>query len=303
MIMGDGRTCGGRPLTAQHDDDDRPARRRGIWRARSAAVFVLGLALSLGPVTSSIATAGPAVDGPPAESGVSARAVPRAVPVGSRTVFIGDYETGDFSQWETCQSALSNTGCKTVGKGDRTMRIVPGAHQGQWAARFEVRPGDVPNFGGGERSEVSSGTPSATVRAGDERWYQWSMLFPSDFATPKGVWFIVMQWHSGSGSPPLAINISNQGTVDIGGDGLKSEPKRTIGPVRRGQWVDYTLHVKFSRNSSDGFVEAWENGQQTVQMTHRATMTSASNYLKQGIYRDHGPVTSVVMDGLRVTAP
>ena len=32
-------------------------------------------------------------------------------------------------------------------------------------------------------------------------------------------------------------------------------------------------------------------------------MTSDSNYLKQGIYRDTGPATSVRIDGLRVTAP
>lgn len=227
------------------------------------------------------------------------------VPVGSREVFVGDYETGDFSQWGTCQSAVTNSGCDAVGRGNRSMRIVgaPDAHQGRFAARYDLGPGDVPNFGGGERTEVRAGAAGADVRAGDERWYQFSMKFPTDFENPTGGWFIVMQWHAGSGSPPMAININRDGAVQIGGDGVPSAPKKTLGPVRRGEWVDYTLHVRFSRSAADGFVEGWENGRQTVPRTARASMTSGSNYLKQGIYRDTGPSTSVMLDGLRVTAP
>lgn len=237
----------------------------------------------------------------------AAQAAPAApaVPVGSRQLFVGDYETGDFSQWDICQSAVVNSECRSVGAGNRTMRIVTGAdaRQGRSAARFDIGPGDVPDFGGGERSEVRSSAPGAVVREGDERWYQWSMKFPGDFPNPTGVWFIVMQWHAGSGSPPLAINVNDDGQVQIGGDGVPSAPKKTLGPVRRGEWVDYTMHVKFSRNAGTGFVEGWENGRQTVPRTARATMSSDENYLKQGIYRDTGPATSVVLDGLRVTAP
>ncbi|MDD7940813.1 polysaccharide lyase [Actinomycetospora lutea] len=236
----------------------------------------------------------------------SAGAAPPAVPtveVVGNPVFVGDYETGDFGQWGICQTATINSDCAGFG-GDRTMRIVTDdVRQGRYAAQFDLAPGDVPDFGGGERAEVRSDAEGAVVKEGDERWYQWSMKFPADFQDPTGVWFIVMQWHAGDGSPPLAINISNEGTVDIGGDGLKGEPRPTIGPVRRGEWVDYTLHVKFSRSSEDGFVEAWENESQTVPRTARASMTSDSNYLKQGIYRDTGPATSVRIDGLRVTAP
>jgi hypothetical protein len=120
----------------------------------------------------------------------------------------------------------------------------------------------------------------------------------------KGRFFIILQWHSASGSPPLAVDLS-KGTVDIGGDGVRSAPRRTIGPIRRGEWVDYVLHVKFSRNAGTGFVEAWENGQQTVQRTNRATMVDGENYLKQGIYRSTSSTgtVSLTMDGLRVTAP
>ncbi|GAA4796676.1 hypothetical protein GCM10023200_35980 [Actinomycetospora chlora] len=226
------------------------------------------------------------------------------VPVGPRELFRGDYETGDFSQWDVCQTATTNSRCAGFGRGDRTMRVVDDdVRQGRYAARFDVAPGDVPDFGGGERAEVRSDAAGATVREGDERWYQWSMKFPADFPNPTGVWFIVMQWHAGSGSPPLAITVSNDGDVQIGGDGLRDEPRRTLGPVRRGEWVDYTLHVRFSRDHDEGFVEGWENGACTVPRVARATMTSDENYLKQGVYRDTGPATSVMLDGLRITAP
>ena len=247
--------------------------------------------------------AGGVAGAPPAAAASHSALAAAAVPAGPQ-LFVGDFETGDFSQWGTCQTATVNSGCAGFARGDRTMRIVTDdVRQGRYAAQFDLRPGDVPDFGGGERAEVQSDASGAVVHEGDERWYQWSMKFPADFENPTGVWFIVMQWHAGRGSPPLAINISNDGTVDIGGDGLKGEPRRTIGPVRRGEWVDYTLHVKFSRDRSGGFVEAWENDEQTVPRTARASMTSDENYLKQGIYRDSGPATSVRIDGLRVTAP
>ncbi|MFC5141104.1 polysaccharide lyase [Actinomycetospora rhizophila] len=228
------------------------------------------------------------------------------VTVGGNQVFLGDWETGDFSQWGVCQSKLVNGGCRGVGRGNANMTITdaPDVRQGQHAARFTVKPGDVPNFGGGERSEVQSNAPGALVHEGDERWYEWSVQYPQDMPDVKGRFFIILQWHSASGSPPLAIDLS-KGTVDIGGDGVRSAPRRTIGPIRRGEWVDYVLHVKFSRNAGTGFVEAWENGQQTVQRTNRATMVDGENYLKQGIYRSTSSTgtVSLTMDGLRVTAP
>ncbi|PVZ07991.1 polysaccharide lyase [Actinomycetospora cinnamomea] len=226
------------------------------------------------------------------------------VPVGSRVVFTGDYETGDFGQWQVCQSAVRNSSCDGVGQGDRAMQILPEekARQGRHAARFVIRPGDVPDFGGGERSEVQSSAEGAVVREGDERWYEWSMRFPENWENPTGGWFIVLQWHSSKGSPPLAIDINRRSEIYIGGDGVPHETK-TIGRVRPGEWVDYVLHVKFSKSAETGFVEAWENGRQTVSRTSRATMNDGRNYLKQGIYRDEGPATELWHDGLRVTAP
>lgn len=288
----------------------RRASRGASRRAVVGAVLGAGLALGSGvggaAPAAEAGTAGPEGTGTTATTASRATAAaPARVPVGSRELFVGDFETGDFSQWGQCQAKNLNKRCRTIGAGNDQMRIVPApdARQGQYAARFNIRPGDVPPFGGGERSEVQSNAAGALVHEGDERWYEWSMKFPEDFENPRGVWFIVLQWHSSSGSPPLAINVERNGDIMIGGDGLKGEPRRSLGKVRRGEWVDYVLHVKFSQDRDTGFIEGWENGVQTVPRYNRAAMKDDENYLKQGVYRDNGPATWVMQDGLRVTAP
>jgi hypothetical protein len=230
------------------------------------------------------------------------------VPVGPTELFRGDYDTGNFRQWDTCQSVVVNDSCDRVSGRHYSMGMVPApdARQGPFGAKFEVRPGDVPNFGGGERSEVSSSAPGALTHEGDERWYEFSMYLPPDFPTPKGYWFIVMQWHGGQGSPPLAVLVSKDGKVVVGGDGVdgQSRRQRPLGPVRRGQWVDYVLHVGFSRDDAKGFVEGWENGVHTLPRYSRATMLDDESYLKQGIYREGDGSDAVVwLDGLRITGP
>ena len=271
---------------------------RGRWASR--ALVVAGcLALAVGVLVIPASTT---------------RAAAAVSPPGTKVVFAGDYETGDLSQWNNCQTKNFNAPCgnRTVVGPAPNIKIVgkPTAHQGNYAAQFTVRRGDIPPFGGGVRAEVASDVTGAVTTAGDERWYSWSMFFPNGFVTPvNDSWFIVMQWHGNdTNSPPLAINIGPRGTVDIGGDGVP-HPTKTLGPIRRGQWVDYTLHVLFSTDPKVGFVEGTENGALTVPKTFRATLngtgTGTGTYLKQGIYRDPtDKVTSTLIhDGLTISAP
>lgn len=230
------------------------------------------------------------------------------VPVGSRVVFVGDYDTGDLTQWATLQthdwSQFAGDYCTY-----RACVHDDGAGHST-AARFEVRDGDVPPFGGGERAEVRTGDgPSSGGYAyeGDERWYEMSVKFDENFRNPRvssAGWFIVMQWF-GYGAPALALQVSESNTLEFGGDGVPRRYHRPIGEVRPGEWVDYILHVKFSKIPSVGFVEAWADGVLVLPRYNRPTMTTESSYLKQGIYRDAnaGGTQVVWHDGLRVTAP
>ena len=85
-------------------------------------------------------------------------------------LFTGDYGTGDFSQWQTVQTKSYNgsgTEHDTPGYPAAIVRDPKGD-----VARFEVRKGDVPSFGGGERSEVQGDTSSTGGAEGEVRWYR-----------------------------------------------------------------------------------------------------------------------------------
>jgi len=223
------------------------------------------------------------------------------VPVGSRVVFTGDFNTGNFCQWSNIQKrGYNGSACSFAG--DYGLSIRDGGSGHSTAARFEVRNGDIPPFGGGERSEVRAGS-AADVYEGDERWYEFSTMFDPSFPNPTGGYFVIMQWHSASGSPPIAVEVNGQGGVEFrNGRNGKTTP---IGPVRRGEWVNYVLHIKFSNNASVGYAEAWVNGVKSPSIHRDATMASSSNYLKMGIYRDSVETNTAILwhDGLRVTAP
>lgn len=230
------------------------------------------------------------------------------VPVGSRVVFTGNYDTGNLSQWWTLQARGFSEFPGLYCSYSACVRDGGPAHA--TAARYEVRDGDIPPFGGGERAEVRTGdgvTSGAYVVEGDERWYEMSVKFDETFRNPRLKsygWFIIMQWFPGNNSPPLTLQVSTTNMLVLGGDGVPRSYHRDIGPVRPGVWVDYVLHVKFSNDPAVGYAEVWQDGQPAVARYSRPTMNSPRSYLKQGIYRDAESAGSQVVwhDGLRVTA-
>ena len=227
-----------------------------------------------------------------------------AVPTGSHVIFVGDYETGDFSQWTHCQNRKHSAACSRRLESFYGMRVEETiARQGRYAARYEVRNGDSPSWGGGERAEVAR-YDIGRVYEGDERWYEFSLMFDGAFPAVTGDFFVVMQWHAGTGPPPMSLMVDAQGRLVLDGSGPDA-PTTVIGDIARGQWVDYVLHVQFGRSIANGWAEVYRNGVLAVPRHARDNMSSRSNYLKMGIYRDPRETTTAVMwqDGLRVTAP
>lgn len=113
-----------------------------------------------------------------------------------------------------------------------------------------------------------------------------------------------MQWHAGSGSPPLCLEVHSDDKLYVQSNARGSRWSIPIGDIARGQWVDYVLHAKFSQDSSVGFVEMSRNGAVVVPRTSKRTMTSRESYLKQGLYRDADDNTMILWhDGLRITGP
>jgi hypothetical protein len=153
------------------------------------------------------------------------------------------------------------------------------------AARFEVGPGDVPNFGGDERSEVAV-EGAYLVQEGDETWYRWSSRFGDaggTFPEAAGWGLIFMQWHSESGSPPLSLHAEG-GQISIQNDRIGVS--RNLAPIDPGVWHDYELHVKWSRDATVGFQELSRDGVPLGGVNFANIVNNESNYMKTGIYRD-----------------
>lgn len=229
---------------------------------------------------------------------------PPPVPVGSTLKLTGNFDTGDFTQYGNCQWFGKNGSCGA--SQPHMAQVTDGGDGHTTAGRFEVRSGDVPPFGGGERSEVRARSADGDVVEGDERWYEFSFRVDSDFqpcpGPTSGGHCIVMQWHPGSGSPIFHLSLDTTNNLIIGH--RWDSDKLIMGALDPGVWHSYVLHVKHSSSSSTGYVEAWRDGIQTIPQTPRATLSSASSYVKLGLYREDEIFTQVIWyDDVRITAP
>lgn len=196
----------------------------------------------------------------------------------------GDYDTGDLSQWKSVDGLTS-----------RLSVVTSPARQGQYALRVELHQGDVSSSG--TRNEVVLSSGQYNEVEGNDRWYAWSTLFPTDFPAPD-TWQVFTQWHQSGccGSPPVEFSVrgeSIQLVHDGGGNILWNAP------LVRGVWHDFAVHVRWS--STNGFVELYYDGKKVLEPTAVQTLYSGEYaYLKQGLYRDASisPVGVVYHDGM-----
>jgi hypothetical protein len=203
-------------------------------------------------------------------------------------LFDGGFETGDFSQWHVQRAAP-----------DRIRLVRSPVAAGSWAARFEVRKGDVvaPGDSTGNRAEVyARGSQDRWPDPeGSERYYGWSTFIPADYPLDP-LWQIIVQWKGkGSGSPPLAIgfqrDLLNVTAMRPDGSGTT---KVWRGRYKPGQWDRLVMHVRWSPNPAIGFIELWRDGELVLPRMPVATMrkeadgTGVPNYFKMGLYRSAG---------------
>ena len=234
--------------------------------------------------------------------------------VGATQTFFEGFESGDFSRWTSAQThATGSVHPASSYDPNRgySLRIVDAGPDHPHVLRTEVRDGDIV-VGSDERAELSAFGKEWDARkpGADELWYECDFrLGDPDWPTPRA-WTIIMQWHQdhADGSPPLALSVHSDDKVyfEMEADGDIQEPI-PVWTVRPGAWEHVVIHVKWSPNKAEGFVEAYVNGVNTVPRTFRQTMYSSDrrNFLKIGCYRRRNNTeTAVVMhDNLRVSGP
>lgn len=219
----------------------------------------------------------------------SAPPAPPAAPPQLPALFVGDFETGDFSQWSTVQEVAD----------DRAQVLGAPVRQGSYAARFEVRDGDL--VAAGERAEVLWGSSAIpTLREGEEHYIGWSTYFPADFPNTNGHSLFMQTHPSGTGFPPIEMRCDN-GQISIYVRG--ATPWAT--PLTRGAWHDFVVRAHWSADAGVGFVELWHNGQKVLSNHRAATLEKPGfdSYLKLGYYRPSQlaiPTGVVYHDAMRV---
>jgi hypothetical protein len=228
----------------------------------------------------------------------------------SGQLFIGDYATGDFSQWSAVQTATYN-GSGNEYFPEYPATIVQDTAKGD-VARFEVRAGDTPSFGGGERSEVGADEATTGGTEGQIRWYRFSTKFDSTFPQNHADlgWAVTNQWHQDTptGSPPVSwtvgmkngywsLTINKQSSPGV----YLQEFSIFDTPLAAGQWHDVTMQIRWSTSATEGWVRLWLNGiRQTfvngADTYFVGTLIPGTNtvYYKEGYYRKPTSPTGIV---------
>lgn len=190
-------------------------------------------------------------------------------------------------------------------------RITPVVVAGRAGVRLRTVPGDrgIAGSGSAERADLALSPEATGCFEGQEQWWTHSLLFPSDYhipvATPSDPWpwGVVFDFHhTGStgqanfqleiaDSPPrLRFAISAGPEVSSGAPG---SPTRhfEVGPVVKNRWYEFVYHVKWS-SGSDGWFDAWVDGQQKLHYRGPTLYKGESCYLKLANY--HTPVGKAV---------
>jgi hypothetical protein len=163
---------------------------------------------------------------------------------------------------------------------------------GQYAARFEWRPGDIP-WTGGYRAEINEYYVKATQ--GQPLWYAFSSWIPASWQGEA----VITQWHATPDpgevwrSPPLALRYD--------GDRLRVTARTSPEPIQRDndapewdlyvddqlpteEWNDWVFRVVWSWEQ-DGSVAAWLNGVKVIDYIGPIGYNDIDGtYFKFGIY-------------------
>jgi hypothetical protein len=235
-------------------------------------------------------------------------------------VWQGDWETGDLSQWKA-QSACTGDGLTAADVGNSCITVVTEpTRSGAYAARFRIEPQSA-DAGPTGRAEVYLSREETGAIEGQEWYYVWSTLFPSDgndgWWTRGGNWNFFSQFHNAeaactasigmgvdatSGAPRLYFELVRQRRRECSDDFIVR--KFSLGPLRLDRWYRFVLRVRWSSNPEEGAAELWVDGRRAVERISWPTMHEAAGaYWKLGFYRGAADVTNtVVHDDARIFA-
>jgi hypothetical protein len=221
-------------------------------------------------------------------------------PAGGSTIFNGDFETGDLSQFDGTYCYTSYA-CTVVD--------APGGHTGK-AARFETHQNDPNAFNGGAtvRAQIQV---NSNERSGDESWWHWELYLPSTWKPSSSGWGdSVFEWHHfstvGDGlcrcpsSPPWTFGIYQGRLITrIVNDNVEADgiywTQYDLKAATPGTWTSYDVHAKWSTDPSVAVEDVYIDGALRQHITgHPNEYVGYFNYVVLGVY--HANVADVAGD-------
>lgn len=195
-------------------------------------------------------------------------------------------ETGDASAWCYIQSGVRDG----VGVSTDVARV------GEFSYRAEVRDGTL--IYNSERSEFSNGPGDCEghkYSEGDETWTAFSW-YPAQLPRYES-WSNLAQFKEPHGGPPPVSVTLADGDVIFRARYNTGVKRWNLGPIERGQWNDFVIHMKSSSDPNVGFVEVYRQGELVVPRTAARTMEPGSKplFLAVGHYRDKANTGTAVV--------
>lgn len=199
-------------------------------------------------------------------------------------LWVGDVETGDLSQF-------AETPWNTVYALDPVV-VSDGAYvrEGHYSVGMTI-PG-ASDDGTDTRSELQPDV--APIEPDDDLWFGFSTMLGEGFPVDQS-WQVIAQWkNKGTGSPPVSVTVADNQFFLQGGAGHPEEPvifEESLGRAAPGEWVDWTVHIRFSDDPQLGSIDVWRDGQQVLERFRPPVGTmypdeeGASSYFKLGYYR------------------
>jgi len=224
-------------------------------------------------------------------------------------IWVGDLETGDLSQFKDTPWNITRGGAAPEVVDDPEF-----VREGSYALKVAIPTRETEDKDGAccdPRSELEPDI--GDIDAGDDLWFGFSTKLAADFPA-DAAWQVVTQWKQrADGSPALSLNVEDGQYIFRGGAGHPEDVDpfgQDLGAAAPGQWADWVVHIAFSPEPTDGFVEIWRNGEQVLERFSPDSGTmypgedgdDAESYLKTGYYRN-GKISRpgvLYLDGWRV---
>ncbi len=212
------------------------------------------------------------------------------------------FEQQDLSEWDAYQINPARWSFVTM----------PTPPQGVYAARIELRKGDVPPFSQSQFRNDMTYTVNDTKMVGfngTERYYGWSFRLPADTATnglDLGRRYQVMFWESGEPVYSQAVNFeltaAPEGGKTVVTAKVNTQPQsggyveRWKAALEVDRWYTFAMRLKWSPDATVGSMDLWVDGTKVVDNVKWANVHKKPDGSQTAMVWHHGIFTEAAAD-------